>query len=101
LGSRSAGGGGGRYDGLSEMLGGPALPSVAVRWSAHRAACSGPCRARARGRAAAPGPAPPSGGEAEERRRLAEEQYPGLLRGRHRDPTPLPSAKDGCRGTDD
>ncbi|NED84683.1 histidine--tRNA ligase, partial [Streptomyces sp. SID11233] len=28
LGSQSAVGGGGRYDGLSEMLGGPALPSV-------------------------------------------------------------------------
>ena len=28
LGSQSAVGGGGRYDGLSEMIGGPALPSV-------------------------------------------------------------------------
>lgn len=28
LGSQSAVGGGGRYDGLSEMIGGPSLPSV-------------------------------------------------------------------------
>ncbi|MFI6505548.1 histidine--tRNA ligase [Nonomuraea typhae] len=36
LGSQSAVGGGGRYDGLSEMLGGPALPSVGWALGADR-----------------------------------------------------------------